>query len=202
MWSLYVQAESPGQPRRQTHVVHSVMGGKCLHREHNNTFSPSLMFRFLLIRFADRGLVVKGNPDLKLFNQIYWTFFGALHCIALFQPFSFIIQGQLQNSDNRCDILPIEVINRPLDPKNMAGYANIYLVFVYIHWFTYRKDRYLAGICPAKKMSCIGKFRRNTMSYETSQFCLDINLSIILTNPIIFIFVMMFPELTRLSDAL
>ena len=27
----------------------------------------------ILIRFADRGLVVNGKPDLLLFRQLYWV---------------------------------------------------------------------------------------------------------------------------------
>ena len=42
-----------------------------------NTFMFSLVFRNVLIRFADRGLVVDGKPHLRLFRQIYWVVFWA-----------------------------------------------------------------------------------------------------------------------------
>ena len=37
----------------------------------------------ILVRFADRGLVVKGKPDLILFQQLYWIVFGAFFILGI-----------------------------------------------------------------------------------------------------------------------
>ena len=37
----------------------------------------------ILVRFADRGLVVKGKPDLLLFQQLYWIVFGAFFILGI-----------------------------------------------------------------------------------------------------------------------
>ena len=48
-----------------------------------NTALFSLIFRSVLIRFADRGLVVKGETNLKLFKQLFWTILIPYCCIGL-----------------------------------------------------------------------------------------------------------------------
>ena len=42
------------------------------------------LYRMVLILFSDRGLVVRGRPEMTLFKQLYWTVFWAFFCIALF----------------------------------------------------------------------------------------------------------------------
>ena len=38
-----------------------------------DTLLYGLIFRWVLIRYSDRGLVVQGRPILELFNQLYWV---------------------------------------------------------------------------------------------------------------------------------
>ena len=40
-------------------------------------------FRAVLIRYAERGLVVKGRPNLGLFNQLYLVLFSVFGVIAI-----------------------------------------------------------------------------------------------------------------------
>ena len=40
----------------------------------------NFLFRAILILFSDRGLVVRGRPELTLFRQLYWTVFWAFFC--------------------------------------------------------------------------------------------------------------------------
>ena len=144
-----------------------------------NTFLAGLVFRFLIIRYADRGLVVKGNPNLILFNQLYWIFLGAFSCIGLFWPFTYIFQGKLDNVNSYkiCVLLPLEDINR----QNLFIILSHHgLGFFFTQWLTYRKDRYLAGFFPLKKMSGIGKFKRNLISYDKNRICLYLYLSQVL----------------------
>ena len=39
----------------------------------SNTALFSLIFRAVLIRFAHRGLVLQGQPNLRLFDQLFWV---------------------------------------------------------------------------------------------------------------------------------
>ena len=41
------------------------------------------LYRAFLIRYAERGLVVKGQPNLGLFNQLYWVLFSGFGSIAI-----------------------------------------------------------------------------------------------------------------------
>ena len=43
----------------------------------------NFLLRMILVRFADRGLVVKGKPDLLLFQQLYWIVFGAFFILGI-----------------------------------------------------------------------------------------------------------------------
>ena len=158
-----------------------------------NTFLTALVFRFFIGRYADRGLSIKGNPNLKLFNQIYWTFFGAFISVGLFYPFSLILQGKLENthSNKLCLNLPLEETNKP--SLYITGYAMTALAFVLTKYLTYRLDHYLAGICPAKKMSAIGKYRRNIISYDTNRICFNIHASKIIIYSVIYSFAKTYP---------
>ena len=37
-----------------------------------NTFLFSFIWRVVLIRYADRGLVLDGRPNTQLLKQLYW----------------------------------------------------------------------------------------------------------------------------------
>ena len=64
-----------------------------------NTLFFNFFFRVVLIRFADRGLVVEGRPELTLFHQLYWTIFGAFFCMGIFSyPISKIVTGTFPES--------------------------------------------------------------------------------------------------------
>ena len=159
-----------------------------------NTFLAGLVFRFLIIRYADRGLVVKGKPYLMLLNQIYWTFFGALVCIGLFYPLSLIFQGKLEktNANQLCLNLPLEETYTP--NMQISAHAISALVFFFTQYLTYRTHRYLGGICPAKKMSCIGNFRRNIISYDINRIFLYIYLSRNIIHPTVYHLAITYPK--------
>ena len=64
-----------------------------------NTLFFNFFFRVILIRFADRGLVVEGRPELTLFHQLYWTVFGAFFFMGIFSyPISKIVKGTFPES--------------------------------------------------------------------------------------------------------
>ena len=60
----------------------------------SNTTFFSHTFRSVLIRFPDRGLVLQGRPNLKLFNQLFWLILIPYCCIGLVMaPLSSIMNG-------------------------------------------------------------------------------------------------------------
>ena len=60
----------------------------------SNTAVFSHIFRSAMVRFADRGLVLQGRPNLKLFNQLFWLILVPYCCIGLMMaPFNSIIRG-------------------------------------------------------------------------------------------------------------
>ena len=64
-----------------------------------STFVFSFIFRTVLIRFSDRGLVVQGRPNLTLFHQLYWVVFGAFFCTSFFfWPVLPLIMGTFEDS--------------------------------------------------------------------------------------------------------
>ena len=79
------------------------------------TLSLGLIFRWVLIRFSDRGLVVQGSPLLVLLNQLYWVAFGAFFCftISIFTVVPFV-RGNFEESirGRECMLLPKETNNK------------------------------------------------------------------------------------------
>ena len=47
------------------------------------TFFFNFVFRTVLIRFSDRGLVLDGKPNLRLFHRLYWTIFLAFFLLLV-----------------------------------------------------------------------------------------------------------------------
>ena len=130
-----------------------------------NTCVAGVLFRFLIIRYADRGLVVKGNTNLVLFNQLYWTFFGAFCCLGLAEPFVEIFQGTFGSLNKICVLLPFDNEDKTNDRSVFLYISNHSVVLFFTQWMTYRINHY-------HKMSCIGKFKRNILSYDKNRICL------------------------------
>ena len=138
-----------------------------------NTMYFNFLFRMILIRFADRGLVVKGKPELVLFRQLYWVVFAAFFTLGIFTyPVLQIIRGTfLQSTQARvCLFKPILA-----DEEGIKGRISS-LVYpcvaeVFNRYFSRKVFHYLNGICPNKRMSCIGNYRRNLIFFrETSHY--------------------------------
>ena len=74
------------------------VGRNTIARMYIDTLLFNLIFRVVLIRFAERGLVVQGRPNLDLFRHLYWTVFGAFFTFTIFGfPVSSIVQGTYDN---------------------------------------------------------------------------------------------------------
>ena len=41
-------------------------------------FKPKIRYRFILVKYSERGLVYKGQPNLQLLNILFWVFFTTM----------------------------------------------------------------------------------------------------------------------------
>ena len=128
----------------------------------------SSLFRMILIRFSDRGLVMHGRPNLVLFKQLYWTIFGAFFCLGspiftllplLRGTFEENIQSQI------CMLLNVE------QSRGMTRNLLIQVVFccmfiIYNSVISYKVNRFKIGICPNGRMGALGFYRRNLITFE------------------------------------
>ena len=135
-----------------------------------NTFLFSLIFRVVLIRFADRGLVVKGKPDLVLFHQLYWLVFVAFFVVGIFMfPFStFVLDTYTSSAEGRvCMLQPLEtsteIVRRRLMVVSYVG-----IIAVFNKYLSFKVKLFLHGICPNDTMYCIGNYKRNMLSFKTN----------------------------------
>ena len=64
-----------------------------------NTFLFSFIWRVVLIRYADRGLVLDGRPNTQLLKQLYWIIFTSLASINILHfPIQKIMSGTFRET--------------------------------------------------------------------------------------------------------
>ena len=133
----------------------------------NHTFFFSFLFRTVLIRFADRGLVDKGRPNIGLFNKLFWTILLTYCCYALMMvPVLVIIKGKFNKA-----LLPKICLLRPYKNDDFTTHHLVPMIFPLIIMFvckylTFKVTRFMRGICPNNRMSSIGSYRRNLLTLE------------------------------------
>jgi hypothetical protein len=148
----------------------------------------SFLFRVVLILHAEKGLVVNGLLNLTLFKQLYWL----TVCSHLIVSFIFLlpfINGTFHETVRVKTCLlqnfSEQDINQFIEFKSLLLKVTIPVItLVYMKIFTLRVNRFMSGLCPGKKMSCIGIYRRNVI---------DLNLTLKLSyffflNPICYVF--------------
>ena len=139
-----------------------------------NTMFFNFLFRVILIRFADRGLVSEGRPNLKLFHQLYWTISAPFLFIFIVNyPIKPILNGTFTESTQARICL-----QRALDTEEEGALRGRILSLIFPclcqilnRYFSAKVSTFLSGLCPNKRMSCIGKFRRNLIDLaDTSMY--------------------------------
>ena len=127
-----------------------------------------LVFRYVLIRYSSRGLVIRGKPELRLLHQLYWLIFWAVFCcIFFFYPIARIISGTFIDSRfaKMCLLHPLEV-DDTFRMGRMATLCIPLLAETYNQLMSWRVRKVLARTCPKNTMASIGKYRRNLMTYK------------------------------------
>ena len=130
------------------------------------------VFRCLVVIHAEKGLIVKGKPDLRLLNQLYWLIVLSFTTVNIFIIFYFyqtiIITENFVSSSPMAICL---MVNGKEDSEKKDGLSGIRPAFLFIQYacmsyLNMSLNRFLKGHCPGRKMSCIGKRRRNVVSLK------------------------------------
>ena len=140
----------------------------------SNTAFISHTFRSVLVRFADRGLVLQGRHNLKLFRQLFWLILIPYCCIGLLMaPLLSIMDGKFPTVFvAKICILPPGFKGDPYqEPQKIMKQVVVPMVvpllhLSYVQYWTYKVRKYFRGTCPNKKMYSFGNYRRNFITFE------------------------------------
>ena len=130
----------------------------------------SLLFRMVLIRFSERGLVERGQTNLLLFHQLYWTLYGAFFFMIIFiftiMP---LIQGTVSANPNgrMCMLRPTDTLKSESNiTKTLLSLVFPLIITAYKQLITYKVRKYVSGLCPNGRRGAFGKYRRNLIDFE------------------------------------
>ena len=130
------------------------------------TFFFSFLFRSVLVRFADRGLVSQGKPRIQLFNQLYWIIFCCYFTIGLFySPILSFFRGSFKESFHGQVCLCVPLVKDSVQLTFSSLIPPIVFMF-FIQYYWYKVKQYLTILCPKRQMACMGKYRRNMLTME------------------------------------
>ena len=125
------------------------------------TFLFSFLFRTVLIRYSERGLVSRGKPNLRLFEQLYWLLFSAFVSLAIIL-FSVVkyLKGNypLTRFGSTCLEQPLENDDTSLK-NNAITMAPVIIGAIFKRYWSSKVSRYLAGICPRGRMAMLGRYK-------------------------------------------
>ena len=130
----------------------------------------NVLFRAMLILHAEKGLVLKGQTNLKLFNQLYWltvcTFVLVGHIML---PLASILKGTFPSSAPSGQICLLNEEKTESEERLkiiLIASAFIFLVTFFLCYLKWRVRRFISGICPKGTMACIGKYQRNVINFD------------------------------------
>ena len=130
----------------------------------------SFGFRHFLILYADRGLVRNGRPNLGLFSQLYWIVVCSFVTLGFaMAPGGNLLKGNFALQDmNRGKACLLGDMPEHLSKSQFKykGVARAFCVILAVRTtFQLRQLRlFISQLCPNKRMSCLGKYRRNVIS--------------------------------------
>ena len=120
----------------------------------------------------------EGRPDLRLFHQLYWIIVCSKLLVAYFVfPGASILQGTFPSetvAGRVCLLLPAGSSGSSAFYQGESYKLNMFrLFFPLLNIFTviylrFRVKRFMSELCPRKQMSCIGVYKRNVISLQTT----------------------------------
>ena len=138
----------------------------------------NLVFRSLIIFYADRGLVKDGKPNLELLRKLFWLVVVAFLLVGLtIFPINPLVLGTFPRDgiDGRICLLR-DTSPELVDKVEGARVRKlVYISFMSLDifnlfYFNSRVNRFLKGFCPNSRMSCIGLYKRNVISLSQTVY--------------------------------
>ena len=133
----------------------------------------TILWRSFLILHSEKGLVDKGQPNLKLFNQLFWLVLFSMTTIEHFVfPFNHIAKGGFPENSHKARICLLLENDQTVDyewkehklfPPILFSVSTFYCAYTHL-----RIKRFLRGFCPNQRYSCILTYQRNILSLKTS----------------------------------
>ena len=136
---------------------------------HTNYFS--LLWRSFLILHG-QGFIRNGQLNLKLFSQLYWLITLSFLVLAINIDQPMYLKGEFPQGSVRGTICLLSPkIDKEPHQKNLVSLYGITFIYgfistVYVFYLASRCRRSTKTMCPGNKMSCIGKYKRNILSYR------------------------------------
>ena len=133
-------------------------------------FLFSFEFRVFLVLYAERGLVKNGQPNLHLFYQLFWIVVVTFVFSGLASSFGGnLLKGNflLQDLNRAKACLLGNMPNYSVQihfKKKAIIYAFISIGFFGLVRFKLKVRRFISGLCPNGRMSCVGNFKRNVIN--------------------------------------
>ena len=148
----------------------------------------SIMFRTVLILHSDKGLVTKGAHNLELFNQLFWIIVGCF--LVMLQGVTLFRNNFLEGTTKGQICL---LLNLDGDDDGRHKFIMIRTTFaigniILAHYLQLRVKSFLSGHCPQKKMSCIGIYPRNLISFRSTLVWNDAWCALVLLDVLLEIF--------------
>ena len=122
--------------------------------------------------------VREGRPDLRLFHQLYWIIVSSeLLVVYIVFPGASLIQGAFPSETvpgRVCLLLQTTSSGGNTFYESETYKLNMFRLFFpllnisIIIYLRSRVKRFMSGLCPRKQMSCIGVYKRNVISLQTT----------------------------------
>ena len=130
----------------------------------------SFLWRSFLILHG-HGFIRNGQPNLKLFSQLYWLITLSFIVLSLSVDQPMYLKGKFPQDSVRgtiCLLIPVDNDTHKINLVLVKGHFSIYgfISISYIIYLGSRCKRLIKTMCPGKKMSCIGRYKRNILSYR------------------------------------
>ena len=135
----------------------------------------ALAFRTFLILHAERGLLSKGKLNLKLFKQLFWLIVTSFVVIILFIVIKFHASEEKFAPGSHwaiCILLDVKRESKEIFKLELIRVTFMMLELFYDVFLYILTKRFLTGHCPKGSFACIGKYKRNLISKEATQYIL------------------------------
>ena len=130
----------------------------------------SFLWRSFLILHG-HGFIRNGKLNLQLFKQLYWLITISYLLVAVNSQQPMYFKGTFPQDSFRgkvCLMYPINDGPTAQKPNKREGTFLIwgFIAIIYVFYLASRCNRLIKAMCPGKKMSCIGRYKRNVLSYR------------------------------------